>query len=78
MTRKDMGEKLLAAVRAAKTQSGAAPVAQPPRTRPQRVQPQRARPLSGVSRGARQSDRAPPPNLDDPWRDLFPKRIWPD
>ena len=68
MTRKDMGEKLLAAVRAAKTQSGAAPVAQPPR----------ARPLPGVSRAARQSDQAPPPSLDHPWENLHPERIWPD
>ena len=68
MTKKDMGEKLLDAVRAAKTQSGAAPVSQP----------QRAHPLPGVSRGARQSDQAPPPSLDHPWENLHPERIWPD
>ena len=68
MTKKDMGEKLLDAVRAAKMQSGAAPVAQP----------QRARPLPGARRGARQSDQAPPSSLDHPWENLHPKRIWPD
>ena len=73
MTRKDLSEKLLAAVRAAKTQSGAAPVAQP-----RRVRPRRARPLPGVRRGARQSDQAPPPSLDQPWKNLHPERIWPD
>lgn len=68
MTKKDMGEKLRDAVRAAKTQSGAAPA----------PQPARARPLSGVRRGARQSDQAPPPSLDHPWENLHPERIWPD
>ena len=68
MTKKGMSEKLLGAVRAAKMQSGAAPA----------PQPERARPLRGARRGARQSDQAPPPSLDQPWENLHPERIWPD
>ena len=68
MTRKDMSEKLLGAVRTAKMQSVTAPARQP----------ERARPLPGVRRGARQSDQAPLPSLDQPWENLHPERIWPD
>ena len=68
MTKKDLSEKLLGAVRAAKMQGSAAPASQPPR----------ACPLPGISRAARQSDQAPPPSLDHPWENLHPERIWPD
>ena len=68
MTKKDMSENLLGAVRAAKMQSGAAPAPQP---KPARRSP-------GVMGGARQSDQAPPPSLDHPWENLHPERIWPD
>ena len=68
MTKKDMSEKLLGAVRAAKTQSGTTPA----------PQPKPARPLPGVTGGARHSDQAPPPSLDHPWENLHPERIWPD
>lgn len=35
-------------------------------------------PLPGVKRFAEQDDQAPPASLDSPWKNLHPKRIWPD
>lgn len=68
MTKKDMSDKLLGAVRAAKAQSGTTPAAQL----------KSARPLPGVSGGVRPSASTPLPSLDDPWENLHPERIWPD
>ena len=39
--------------------------------------PSTARP-SGPKRFAEQGDQAPPASLDSPWKNLHPKRIWPD
>lgn len=33
---------------------------------------------SGAKRFAEQDDQAPPASLDSPWKNLHPKRIWPD
>ncbi len=68
MSKKDMSEKLLGAVRAAKTQGGAVPASQP----------KPARPSPGVASGVRPSEQTPVPNLDHPWENLHPDRIWPD
>lgn len=68
MSKKDMSDKLLGAVRAAKTHSGTTAAA-PPKS---------PRPLPGITSGAGQSDQTPVPNLDHPWDDLHPDRIWPD
>lgn len=32
----------------------------------------------GGKRFAEQDDQAPPASLDSPWKNLHPKRIWPD
>lgn len=68
MTKKDMSEKLLGTVRSAKTHSGT-PSAPPPKL---------TRPSPGVTSGARPSEQTPLPNLDHPWENLHPERIWPD
>ena len=68
MSKKDLSDKLLGAVRSAKTHSGTPPVA-PPKP---------ARPSPGVANGARPSEQTPVPNLDHPWVNLHPDRIWPD
>ena len=68
MSKKDMSEKLLGAVRAAKTHSGTTAA----------VQPKSPRPSPSVASGARPSEQAPLPNLDHPWENLHPDRIWPD
>ena len=69
MSKKDLSEKLLGAVRSAKTHSATPPA--PPPTKP-------ARPSPGVASGARPSEQTPVPNLDHPWENLHPERIWPD
>lgn len=69
MTKKEMSEKLVGAVRAAKTQSS--PVLPDPKPKPNH-------PLPGVTGGADQSDQPPVPSLDHPWENLHPERIWPD
>ena len=68
MSKKDLSEKLLGAVRSAKTHSGTPPAA-PPKP---------ARPSPGVASAARPSEQTPLPNLDHPWENLHPERIWPD
>lgn len=35
-------------------------------------------PRPGTKRFAEQDDQAPPASLDSPWKNLHPKRIWPD
>lgn len=35
-------------------------------------------PRPGAKRFAEQDDQAPPASLDSPWKNLHPKRIWPD
>lgn len=34
--------------------------------------------LTPVAEYAGHSDQVPAPSLDDPWGNLYPKRIWPD
>lgn len=68
MSKKNMNDKLLGAVRAAKTHSGTTAASQP----------KSPRPFPGITSGVRQSDQTPVPNLDHPWENLHPDRIWPD
>lgn len=66
MSKKDMESRLGDMVRQAKGET-----APPPNT----VRLPKAKP---APRGARQVDQAPPADPGDPWRNLYPERIWPD
>lgn len=72
MTEKDFASKLAAGMRRAR-QSPPAPT--PARAPVAAASPSRVAPRT---RFARQADQSPPTNLDRPWDDLHPKRIWPD
>lgn len=72
MSKKDFTGKLAAGMRRVK---------QPPLPQPDATTPAAATPGSKsttTTRVARQADRPPPVNSDDPWENLHPERIWPD
>ena len=68
MSKKDMSDKLLGAVRSAKTHNSTPPAASP---KPARLP-------SGGASNASSAGQTPVPNLDHPWENLHPERIWPD
>ncbi len=68
MSKKDMESRLGDMVRQAKGET-----APPPNT----VRLSKAKPNT-TPEHPRQTDQAPPVNPSDPWRNLYPERIWPD
>lgn len=68
MSKKDMSDKLLGAVRSAKTHGNTPPAASP--------KPPRS--PSGGASTPRAAGETPVPNLEHPWENLHPERIWPD
>lgn len=76
--KKSLEEKLAASVRQAKKTQQERPVqASQPATVTASDRPRQA-PVTKPHRVANHNDQSPAQSLDDPWGNLYPKRVWPD